>query len=104
LNVYKGTKADVYIGRLPSGMHWGNPFSHLYSTNVATIKVKTRDEAIECFRQWISGTAFQSVEPERRAWILANLKDLKGKTLGCFCSPKSCHGEILAELADALPE
>jgi hypothetical protein len=25
---------------------------------------------------------------------------LAGKTLGCFCSPRPCHGHILAQVAD----
>ena len=27
-------------------------------------------------------------------------KELKGKTLGCFCAPKACHGDILLALAN----
>ena len=26
--------------------------------------------------------------------------ELKGKTLGCWCKPDPCHGDVLAELAD----
>jgi len=26
--------------------------------------------------------------------------ELKGKTLGCWCKPYQCHGDVLAELAD----
>ena len=29
------------------------------------------------------------------------LRFLKGKTLGCVCKPKLCHGDILIMLADA---
>jgi hypothetical protein len=27
-------------------------------------------------------------------------KELRGKVLGCFCSPKLCHGHILAWIAN----
>ena len=27
--------------------------------------------------------------------------ELKGKTLGCWCKPLACHGDVLAEIADA---
>jgi Domain of unknown function (DUF4326) len=27
--------------------------------------------------------------------------ELKNKTLGCWCKPLPCHGNFLAELADA---
>jgi hypothetical protein len=26
--------------------------------------------------------------------------EIKGKTLGCWCKPEACHGDVLAELAD----
>lgn len=71
---------DVYIGR-PS--KWGNPFS---------LKRMTRDEVIARYREWIK------YHPE----LLADLHELKGKRLGCFCKPSACHGDVLAELADAL--
>jgi Domain of unknown function (DUF4326) len=79
---------DVYIGR-PSD--WGNPFSHLESS-VARFKVATREEAIEKYREWIK------TQPQ----LLARLPELKGKILGCWCRPLACHGDILAEMADAL--
>jgi hypothetical protein len=79
-------------------MHYGNPFSHLNAKG--TTKVKSRDEAILCFQLWIDGTGFQDVEPERRQWILDNLKELKGKVLGCYCHPLSCHGEIYIKMLD----
>lgn len=78
---------DVYIGR-PS--KWGNPFSHLADT-IAKYKVASREEAIEKYAEWI-GTQDN---------LLADLRpELKGKTLGCWCSPKSCHGDILLRLAN----
>lgn len=26
--------------------------------------------------------------------------ELRGKALGCWCAPDTCHGHVLAELAD----
>lgn len=71
---------DVYIGR---GGQWGNPFR--------IGPDGTRTEVIEKYRQWIKG---QPV-------LLAQLPMLKGKRLGCYCAPLACHGDILAEMADA---
>ena len=34
--------------------------------------------------------------------LLANIHELKGKTLGCFCKPDPCHGDVLARLADGV--
>jgi len=71
---------DIYIGRPGK---WGNPFE--------IGKDGTREEVIEKYRVWIM------TQPQ----LLARVKDLKGKVLGCFCKPLACHGDILAELADA---
>lgn len=79
---------DVYIGR-PS--KWGNPFSHKLGTQ-AQFVVGSRDEAIAAYREWIVH------QPE----LLAALPELKGKTLGCWCKPQSCHGDVLAALVDQL--
>lgn len=55
-------------------------------------KVATREEAIEKYREWIM------TQPD----LLNIFHELKGKTLCCFYKPKSCHGDVLAELADQL--
>jgi hypothetical protein len=81
-------KYDVYIGR-PS--KWGNPFSHLDET-IAKYKVNTREESIEAFRKWIT-------EGEGMH-LLNDLHELDGKILGCWCKPKSCHGDVLIELVE----
>lgn len=68
---------DVYIGR-PSV--WGNPFEIGPDGN--------RAEVIEKYRAWIL------TQPE----MLSQLDELKGKVLGCWCSPLPCHGDVLVEL------
>ena len=30
--------------------------------------------------------------------------ELRGKVLGCWCSPKACHGDVLAEIANSMPQ
>jgi hypothetical protein len=79
---------DIYIGR---GSIFGNPFTHMDNTK-AEFKVSSREEAIEKYREWIVN------QPE----LLAKLHMLKGKVLCCYCKPKGCHGDVLAELADRL--
>lgn len=88
VNKHHGEAFDVYIGR---GSKWGNPFSHLENTK-AQFKVASRDESVEKYREWIQ------TQPD----LLADLHELKGKTLCCYCKPQACHGDILAELADAI--
>lgn len=77
---------DVYIGR-PSP--FGNVYSHKEGT-LAKFKVDTREEAVEKYREW-----FLKQEDAQEA-----LDYLRGKTLGCWCKPKACHGDILLELAN----
>lgn len=93
---------DIYIGRSAdkrSHEHFGNPFSHKTGTQ-AFIIVESREKAIEAFRKWLTGEDWTTLRPEQRKWILDNLHTLKGKTLGCWCKPQSCHGDVLIELAN----
>ena len=77
---------DVYIGR-PS--KWGNPYSHKEGT-LAEFKVGSRAEAVAKFEEYL----LQNEE------LMASIHELKGKTLGCWCKPSSCHGDILAKYAN----
>ena len=73
---------DVYIGR-PS--KWGNPF--------VIGKDGNREDVIQKYADWIIE------QPE----LMKSLYELQGKTLGCWCKPNSCHGDILKRLVDDLP-
>jgi hypothetical protein len=77
---------DVYIGR-PS--KWGNPFSHLPGTK-AMYQVASREDAIQMYEAWIQ------TQPD----LMKALGELKGKVLGCWCKPQSCHGDVLVRLAN----
>ena len=72
---------DIYIGR-PS--KWGNPFR--------VGPDGTREEVIEKFLIYILNNKE----------LLNDVRELKDKTLGCWCKPLPCHGDILAELANQL--
>jgi len=76
---------DIYIGR---GSIWGNPYSHIPTGTKARFIVATRDEAIARYEGYARNNAL----------IMANLYSLKNKVLGCFCKPKSCHGDTLVKL------
>ena len=75
---------DIYVGR-PS--KWGNPFSHKEGT-LAQFKVSSREEAVKRYRSWLL------TQPH----LLEEMIDLKGKVLGCWCKPESCHGDVLVEM------
>lgn len=76
---------DVYIGR-PS--KWGNPYSHKDGT-LAQFKVATREEAVLKYKEYLIH------HPE----LLRELPKLRNKTLGCWCAPQACHGDVIAKLA-----
>lgn len=77
---YSGVPADaVYVGR-PS--KWGNPFVIGRDGN--------RGEVIDKFERW-----FMSNDSLR-----ADLSELRGKDLVCFCAPKACHADILLREAN----
>jgi hypothetical protein len=92
--------SDVNITRREGQEHYGSPFSHL-ATSRATVLVTSREEAVARHRTWLEGTTDTDVEPERRAWILANLEALRGKRLGCYCKPKACHGDNYVAMLEA---
>ena len=83
---------DVYIGR-PS--KWGNPFTHIKDNKtIAKHVVDNREQAVESYRDWITNGEGKH--------LLKDLHQLKGKTLGCWCKPQSCHGDVLKELVSEL--
>ncbi|PPQ35562.1 protein of unknown function [Rhodoblastus acidophilus] len=73
------TPNDTYIGR---GGKWGNPF--------VIGKDGDRNEVVRKYRCMITANDK----------LLADIHELKGRNLVCFCAPKLCHGDILKELAD----
>lgn len=87
---------------------WGNPFT--VTTKVAPgtsiacgtyIAVGTAEDAVDCYREMFS-------QPGERADLMrAQLADLRGKNLACWCSlapGTPCHADVLIELANTLPE
>jgi hypothetical protein len=85
-DVYIGRSSDLLLGK------WGNPYSHKDDT-IAEFKVKDRKESIEKFEQYLLNNKE----------LMESLHELKGKTLGCWCKPSSCHGDILKKYADSNP-
>jgi len=71
--------AQVYVGR---GSKWGNPF-HIGQHG-------TRAQVIAKYRSWLL----------QQPSLMAALGELTGKTLGCYCAPLACHGDVLLQLAN----
>jgi hypothetical protein len=89
VNKYK-SQYDVYIGR---GSIWGNPFVMGNNSDAE------RQRVIDAYRVHFTKQMASGVI------TIAMLKQLDGKRLGCFCAPKPCHGDVIAEaVAKAVSE
>lgn len=75
----KKSAYDVYVGR-PS--KWGNPF--------VIGKDGDREEVIRKYHRWILGLP----------GLLADIQELRGKRLACWCAPLACHADVLAGMAN----
>ncbi len=79
---------DVYIGRamyqggwrLPTSK-WANPFTLAKFEN-------DRQKVITAYEAHVRS------KPE----LLAALPELAGQSLGCWCAPELCHGDVLVKL------
>lgn len=94
INIGKTSKEymDVYIGRGKNGKHMNNtpPIERGWLGNPYRVgKDGSRDEVIRKFRDDFFGRV--STDDHFREEILK----LKGKTLGCWCKPKPCHGDVI---------
>lgn len=81
----KDVKIDLYIGRANSYLNlpqskWANPF--------VMHNEGDRIRVLELYEEHIRS------KPD----LMNALVELKGKTLGCYCAPKRCHGDVLIQL------
>lgn len=88
----KTDEYDVYIGRPGRGQdgYFGNPF--------ILMPWQKRGATLEVYRQYFYDKIKIFPEFKRR------VHELKGKRLGCFCAPEPCHGDIIAEYLNNLPD
>jgi hypothetical protein len=76
---------DVYIGRKCYGFpqsKWANPYKIGPDGDRGTVIAKYE--------------AYLLSRPD----LLADLPELAGKVLGCWCAPCACHGDLLLRLAE----
>jgi hypothetical protein len=79
---------DVLVDRTT---RWGNPFTHIKDRKTrAEHVVASREEAIQRYEEWL----------KTQSDLLRDLPLLRGKVLGCWCAPQSCHAEVLVRLAN----
>ena len=76
-NVYIG-RHNVYVkGTFKS--KWCNPYS---------AKKYGREKCIDMYKQYLIGNDD----------LFSHINELKGKTLGCWCKPEACHGDIILQM------
>jgi len=77
-------KCDVYIGRPRPGQdgYFGNKYH---------VEPHGREVAISMFRSLFARRL--KTDHEYRLRVLG----LRGKILGCYCKPLSCHGDVIAD-------
>jgi hypothetical protein len=80
----KKNQWDIYIGR---GSPWGNPFK--------IGRDGDRREVIERYKWWFV---------QQSGKVQAARTELRGRILGCYCSPLGCHGHFLARVADSVTD
>lgn len=83
---YQNNSKDYeYIGR---GSYWGNPYA-MYDN-----EGDNREDVMRKFEYDFEQDLFLNKKKEE-------VYKLAGKRLGCFCKPKSCHGDILADFLNS---
>lgn len=96
VNLKTGASYDVYIGRAGKGQdgYFGNPHPIGYC-ELCNAK-HDRSESLEKFREYFNREIAENEEFRSRVLTL------KGKVLGCFCSPLPCHGQVIVEWLENL--
>lgn len=89
VNLYKESY-DVYIGRAGKGQdgYFGNP--------IRLKSDESRGSTLEKYKEYFYNRLQNDKEFKEK------IHSLKDKTLGCFCKPNACHGDIIKEYLDNL--
>lgn len=76
-NLYIGRNMEVYI-KGAKASKWGNPYN---------VKKYGLDSCLDLYEKHV-----------KTGDLYNQLAELEGKTLGCWCYPNKCHGNILIKL------
>lgn len=87
----KKQKYDVLIDRTSI---FGNPYHVGKHSEGGIVTRWTREESIEHY----AGYFYYRMEHDRK--FADEVIKLKGKTLGCWCKPLACHGDIITAYLD----
>jgi uncharacterized phage-like protein YoqJ len=89
VNINKTKKFDTYIGRAGRGYdgYFGNPF-RLEDFG------GDRESCLTAYKKYFYARLAKDLDFRK------HIQQLRGKTLGCFCWPDLCHGEVIVEHLD----
>lgn len=88
-NVYIGRRGIVFVDGVrypPRDSTWANP----YKVN----KNNLREDVVAKYRRYI----LDRLATENG--LLDELLKLQTKTLGCWCKPERCHGDVLVDIVE----
>ncbi len=93
-------KTMVYVGRRKDcSQHFGNPFGFRGAEKGCAVILSSREEAVHAYRDWLLGTKWSEIEPDRRQFILGMIPQMhSGVILACYCAPEICHAAVIADL------
>lgn len=87
VNKYK-EPFDVYIGRKGKGK-WGNPVAMGRTCPECGQVHRDRGSTLQCYKRWLWRR--MKADPG----FVKEIRSLAGRTLGCYCKPHPCHGDVL---------
>ena len=89
---------SVYIGRAGKGQDgdFGSPIVMHKPCPECNQIHRTNESTLLCYRKYV----VRRVNTDSQ--FREKVKNLKNETLGCFCKPKACHGDVLVSLIDVL--
>jgi len=79
-------RTDQFDRRIDRSSEFGNPFRLEEDGGDYS-----REESVKEYRKWFYSRIRHDDEFERK------VKELKGCTLACWCTPKKCYGDVILE-------
>lgn len=99
----KGWRMPANTVKVDRSTRWGNPW------RIGEPGIPDAEAAVRRFRAAVIGFEANGsfcapiAHPESIIWkIIADIGELRGKNLACWCQPgECCHADVLLELANA---
>lgn len=82
-------KFDAYVGR--TGLGFTSPFGNPFKIG----RDGSRQEVVEKYRAYFYKRLANDKEFKEQVQML------RGQKLGCFCAPRACHADVIAEYLNA---